>query len=243
MIYRIGICDNNVNMCEQLEQFVQYFFNMHNCKVEVFVWYTGVGCCKSLTNDVSIDVLFLEINLPEKNGIEVGRYIREKLQNNIMHIIFMSEETDNAMNLFRIHPYDFLVKPITQQIISEIFSNLLIIDEQDQRFFTYMKRKSLNKIPYGKIQYFSSRNRHIEVHMTDGSIREFNGQLKNELERLPEQFVMIAQSYIINLKYVKECKYDHVVMQSNDVINISQPNRIKFREKMSMYNEGDMFKK
>lgn len=243
MLYRIGICDDDIRMCEQLEHYVRVFFEEHTCRSDVSVWYTGDGCCKGLTNGLKIDILFLEVNLPTRDGIEVGRYIREKLEDNSMHIIFISEITDNAIKLFRIHPYDFLIKPITQKNVSEVLSELLFVDKQDQRFFTYVNRKSFNKIPYGKILYFSSKNRHIEVHMTDGSMREFNGRLKNELKKLPEQFVMISQSYIINLEYVKESKYNHVIMLNNDEINISQPNRIKFREKLGMYNEEGMNKK
>ncbi len=240
MVHRIGICDKDACICEQLEQNIRKFYNTYTCQTEVSVWYTGEGCCSSLRNDTKIDILFLEQNLPGKSGIEVGRYIRKELQNNIMHIIFISASPNNLLKVFQVHPYDFLIKPITQHQIFDVLEKLLFIDEQDRRYFTYVSRKSLNKIPYGEIQYLSSNNRHIEIHLKDGNMREFNGCLKNKMDRLPDDFVRIAQSYIINLKYVKKCKYDSVMMMNGDVINISQPNRKTFRDKLSAYYEEKM---
>lgn len=184
------------------------------------------------------EVLFLDIELPDKNGVEVGRYIREELLNSGIHIIYISARSNYAMELFQVHPYDFLIKPVTQDNIDRLLTKLLLADEQDKRFYIYTYRKTKHKVPFGKIQYMSSYNKQIELHMDDGSRIKFTGKLKAEAEKLPPQFVIIGQSYIVNLKYVTGCAYDHVLMQNGERINISQPNRPLFRERLFEFNGG-----
>lgn len=44
-----------------------------------------------------LDILFLEIEMPGQNGIQVGEYIRDDIKNEAMHIIYVSSKTNYAM--------------------------------------------------------------------------------------------------------------------------------------------------
>lgn len=238
MNYHVGICDDAKSVCTDMERYIYEYFKQIEDSVEVYSWNTGEECCKDLDKDVHIDILFLDIELPEKNGVMVGKHIREELSDNYMQIVYISSKMNYAMELFQVHPYDFLIKPIEQINVSNILEKILLVDKQDKRFYRYTYHRNQYKIPFGKIQYLMSRNKHIEIHMDDNSVQEFTGRLKTESEKLPSQFVMIGQSCIVNLKYVMECYYDHVIMQNGSEINISQPNRAQFRTKLREYNEN-----
>lgn len=237
MNYHIGICDDAKSVCTDVENYVYEYFKETGDCVEVYSWDTGEKCCKDLNNKIHIDILFLDIELPGKNGVAVGKYIRELLSDANMQIVYISSKMNYAMELFQVHPYDFLIKPVEQGKVNELLGKLLLVDKQDKRFYRYTYHRNQYRIPIGKIQYLMSRNKHIEIHLYDNSVQEFTGKLKTESEKLPSQFVMIGQSYIVNLKYVVECYYDHVVMQNGSEINISQPNRALFRTRLREYNE------
>ena len=91
-----------------------------------------------IINDVpektDLDILFLDIELPEKNGVDVGYYIRESMMNVGMHIIYISSKTSYALDLFDIHPYNFFVKPLSCEKICSEIEKLLQLDRQDKRF-------------------------------------------------------------------------------------------------------------
>ena len=103
-----------------------------------------------------LDILFLDIELPEKNGVDVGYYIRESMMNVGMHIIYISSKTSYALDLFDIHPYNFFVKPLSCEKICSEIEKLLQLDRQDKRFFTYIYNKSQYKVLYGNIIYLKS---------------------------------------------------------------------------------------
>ena len=142
MIYRVGICDDEVSTCSQIENVVRELFKNRKETVETYVWNSGEGIIRDINAKVDLDILFLDIELPVYNGVEVGRYIRNSLQNGLMHIIYISSKTNYAMELFKIHPYDFLVKPIDKDRIIEIIDKTILINENDRRFFTYVYNSS-----------------------------------------------------------------------------------------------------
>lgn len=238
MQYKIGICDDEKETCTELENIVlNYYENMLN-KVDTYVWNSGNSCCENLRNGSSVDVLFLDIELPGKNGIETGKFIRDKMEDEAIKIIFISSKTNYAMELFQVHPYDFLVKPFTREKVEKLLEKILILEKKDKMRYSYIANGNRYNIEYGEIKYFMSNNKYIEVYLINEEIKSFRGKLKSELPKLPNQFVMIGQSYIINMKYLKECHYDYVVMRDNVVINISQRYRSIFREQLCEYNNS-----
>ena len=60
----------------------------------------------------------------------------------------------------------------------------------------------------------------------------FYGKLKEIAALAPLNFIMIHQSFLINLDYVAECSYEIVKMMNGSRLNISQPYRKKVREEI-----------
>lgn len=236
-IYQIGICDDEKNNAANLESIVYDFFTKLHYDFEINVWYSGEEFCYSVENGVDCDILFLDINLPNMNGVDVGKYIREKKNNQRMQILYISSETSSAMELFQVHPYDFLIKPIEKEIIINTLNKLLEIDHMDERFFLYQINRVEYKIMYGKIMYISSNNKHINVSLSEGTVESFVGKLNDVADKLPTQFVRVSQSFIINLKYVRSYRSDKVVMENNEEINITTPYRKIFKNNIIKYNE------
>ena len=64
----------------------------------------------------------LDIELISTNGIKVGKFIRDELENLEIAIVYISSKSSYAMNLFRVQPIDFLVKPIEKERIKKCSS-------------------------------------------------------------------------------------------------------------------------
>lgn len=116
MIYKVAICDDEINQCAVLEKIIIEYFNNRAEKCEVEVWYDSMSLCRDI-KEFNPQILFLDIELPGDNGVYAGKYIRETLHNDRMNIVFISHKTSYAMELFQIHPYDFLIKPIDENVL------------------------------------------------------------------------------------------------------------------------------
>lgn len=65
-------------------------------------------------------MIFLDIMMPVKSGVEVGKIIRNDLKDNITQIVFISSENKYAMDLFEIRPMNFLIKPFDENDIEKL---------------------------------------------------------------------------------------------------------------------------
>lgn len=71
-----------------------------------------------------INILFLDIELPGKDGVMVGKYIREVLEDENIFLVYISSKENYALQLFQNRPFDFLVKPIEQAKIYHVLDNI-----------------------------------------------------------------------------------------------------------------------
>ena len=106
---RIAIIDDDNTLCNVVEQYILSSCSDLQLKQCIDVYYTGESFCHALDNGECYHLLFLDIELAEVNGIKVGNFIREKLKNNRMQIVFISAKRDYAMKLFEFRPMNFLV--------------------------------------------------------------------------------------------------------------------------------------
>lgn len=222
MLYRIGICDDDNSLCMELTKYIKDYFDVREDNVYIYTWKSGGDLIKDLNDNIELDILFLDIEIPVMNGISIGKYVREKLNNAALQIVYISYKTSYAMKLFNINPYDFLIKPIEKENVSETISSLLQISSEDRRFFTFRVNKVVNKVLLGDIVYLESDRKHIRIVMTDGTVKEFVGRLKEEIKSLPEYFIQIGQSYVVNYRHIRECKPEYVIMDNEKQLGVSR---------------------
>lgn len=231
-MFRIGICDDEKRTCSELEDMLYNYEAAHGIKIDVSVWYTGEILCDFLKNGDALDLLFLDIELVTTNGIKVGNFIREELENMETLIVYISSKNSYAMNLFRIQPLDFLIKPLTQDQIDDVMGRSIKLYEKRNQFFEYHAKGHHYKIPYKDIFYFYSENKKINIVLKEEEM-QFNGRLKDITGAVPHNFVLIHQSYLVNSDYIAECSYELVKMRNGTILTISQPYRKSAREQIT----------
>jgi DNA-binding LytR/AlgR family response regulator len=238
-LYKIGICDDDKILCSALEEQIYEISKELAIKVEIEVWYSGESIQNDLNRRIELDLLFLDIELVSKDGIAVGNFIRNELEDMQTHIVYISSKESYAMQLFKMQPLDFLIKPIPAEQIKEVMIRSIKQKRNMDVYFEYQKGNSIFRTPLKDIAYFMSMDKKIILVKTDGE-EEFYGKLKNIGEKLPDDFIMIHQSYIINQAYVSEYSYETVKMVSGENLNISKPYRKETRSKIKQYQKAKM---
>ena len=198
MEYRIGICDDEMSTCSWLEMAIHDYMTWHNYKCQIYVWDSSDTFIKELKNKVDIDILFLDIRMPGIDGIEAGVYIREHIKDKYMNIIYMSSAIDYAMQLFKIHPYEFLEKPFNKDRLYKILDDLMDMYMKNSDMFFFKKRGDQIGIRFNDICYFQSDRKHVQIIKSDG-MDEYVGKLSDIINDLPAFFVPVGKSYIVKI--------------------------------------------
>ena len=169
-----------------------------------------------------IDLLFLDIQIPGKSGIEIARILNK--QKDAPYIIFTTAYDEYAVEAFQLSAVDYLLKPISDQRLEESLKrakkeiiNSSDFNQQLENLFSNLnsskQKDSLNKIAvmekdyylmlnFKDIYYFSTRDKKVWANCHKKSYRT-GFQLKELETMLPDQFFRIHKSYIVNLKHVK----------------------------------------
>ncbi len=230
-MYNIGICDDGENVCTSIENMLLQYAKEKNIQVDTNVWYSGESLRDYLVSGGYLDMLFLDIELFKMTGIEVGSYIRNRLDNMRLQIVYISGKASYAQQLFKTQPLDFLVKPILQEQVNEVMDMALKIIKKRNERFEFQQGKEYYYVPMGDIVYMVSERRKIKV-VTMKAAFEFYGKLKEAAKCLSEDFIMIHQSYIINKEYVFRYTYEMVELMDGTILTISPANRKLVRDKL-----------
>lgn len=236
-MYNIGICDDERETCAQIVNMIQDYSKRNRLEIEISVWYTGEALYADLVKKAMIDLLFLDIELVSTDGIQIGKLIRNELENPDISIAYISSKSSYALELFKIHPIDFLIKPISAQDINDTIDEALRLYHRNNKVFEYRANGYNCKIPYKNIVYFYSENKKIHMVTLDSEV-QFTGKIKEIIEQVPECFIQIHQSYIINMDHMNECSYETVRMRGDILLNISQPYRKIVRKHIMDYAWG-----
>lgn len=236
-MYNIGICDDERDTCEQIADMIYEYDRRNKVGIEVSVWNTGEGLYQDMMKNKPIDLLFLDIELVSTNGIQIGKLIRHELENQDIGIVYISSKSSYALELFKIHPIDFLIKPIKAQDIGDTIDEALRLYNRNNTVFEYRANGYNCKIPYKDIIYFYSENKKINMVTPDSTI-QFTGKIKDLTGLMPNNFIQIHQSYIINMNHMNECSYELVKMSGGVELNISQPYRKQVRKHIMDYAWG-----
>ena len=236
----IAVCDDDRLMSAHLERiFNQASYDLLiDIKVEVF--FSGMDLCKYLSSGEEIDLIFLDIEMKSMNGIETAKIIREQMNNNTTQIVYMSEKESYAMQLFDTRPLNFLIKPLQYKCILDVLKTSISLLNLGEEHFEYKIASHKYKVCSEQIMYFESKGKKINIVLVKG-VRSFYGKLSTIEEKLNNrQFISIHKSYFVNLKYIIETHYDHLIMENDVILPVSRKNRKTTREtlnKMSYINE------
>ena len=200
-------------------------------KMDIQVWYTGEELCRYLEQGGYLDILFLDIELIKLTGIEVGDFIRNKMENRGMQIIYISGESSYAQKLFKTQPMDFLVKPISMQQIEDVLELAVKLLKKSAEHFEFQNGRDYYYILYNEIIYFASEGRKIKI-VAVGGEKEFYGAIRELEKKLPKEFFTIHQSYVINKTHVVKYTYETVEMDNSTILSISKAYRKQVRERL-----------
>ena len=227
---RIAICDDENSICNQLEEILEGLEKKFSKELQIDIFYSGEELCSYLSQDNHYDIIFLDIELKEMNGVEVGQVIRDKMLNETTQIIYISGKETYAMELFKVRPLDFIIKPFNYNKIQEVLEIALRIIQRDEKVFQYKVGHTTYNLPIRDIIYFESKNREVIIHTINGS-EVFYGRLKNIYEDLNQfKFIHIHKSYLVNYNHIIKLEYHQVNMSNKVILPISQANRKKVRE-------------
>lgn len=231
-MYQIGICDDDKVFCDNLAHLVNMFSQQERLIINIEYFHSGEALIDYMEEHPPFHLLFLDIEFKGINGVGVGKTIRDRFKNEMTQIVFVSIKENYAMQLFRIRPLDFLIKPVCRESVFNVMSEYRRLFDGGNTFFNYHIGKSIYSLAEDEIRYLMCEGKKVKM-VTNEGIKEFYDTMSNVEKRISnDKFYIVHKSYIVNVNYVKEFRPNEVIMVDGEKIPISQLYRKKIREKI-----------
>lgn len=238
-MFSIIVCDDDYETNNDIARIVRDFGEKQGYDFRVTQYYDGKELVESLP---MFDVLLLDIDMPELNGIDAAKILREKSKWG--QIIYVTNYADYSRFAFSVHAFHYLVKPVTEQEIEETLQESLQYLTQkspSQTFSVELKDNTTFHIPLEEIYYFENYDRKIKLHYKDGEV-VFGGKLKEVYKKLDSSvFAVPHQSFIINMLEIEHIKDYWIYMKSGESVPLSQKKTTEFKKKYHAFLENTYY--
>ena len=227
---RIGICDDVIEQLQMQKEIICNITNGLCLNVEIGCFQSGEDLLCEIEQKGNMDIIVLDIEMGGMNGVETARMIREKDSRVIL--IFISFYDQYCKEMISVQPFAFIDKPVSEKQLEPIFKRAIEVLGAKEEIFEYAYKKVTYKILIRKIRYFESDKREINIYSTDGmnSFYKKLDEVEMQLEQMDVKFLRISKSYLVNMNYVKEFRYEKVVMDDGKELRIGPKYKDKIRK-------------
>lgn len=219
-MFQIAICDDDPEFGATFEQTL-----LNDCKRDVVdVFTNGADLVQELEAGGTYDLIFLDVHMPQQDGLQTGLSIRNKLDNQTTQIVFMASSAEDCIYLFAVRPNNLLLKPLSKNLVLKEVEKAKTLCGKSNGTFNFKKGCDLYTIPLKDILYFERQHKVIRIVTTHGE-DNFYSTIKEIADQLSPAFLQIHESTIINVRKVRVFHYDTVELSNGDVLLISQSHR------------------
>ncbi len=176
-----------------------------------------VGKCKnpleamSILQEQNVDLLFLDIQMPELTGVEFLKILHNKPL-----VVFTTAYPDYALEGYALDVVDYLLKPFSlERFIQAVNKVNQRLNHQgpntdhppevksEKNYILVKSEHKIHRIPYDEILYIQSMREYVAYYTPQGRILSLNSLKKLEQELPDQQFIRIHKSYIVAIDKIK----------------------------------------
>ena len=220
---RIAICDDEKHMSDHIRSFVSDFFRKKNREISLRMFSSGE---ELLSCNGQIDILFLDIQMKEMDGMETARKLRAGQFRGVL--IFITVLKEMVFQSFEVQAYDYLVKPVEEKQFEKTMERLYTSMQNASEYSLLVQKGYEGRvIPKDEIVFCEIIDRKIYLNLVSGDVVDYYERIENLETKLDKRFYRCHRSYLINLKHLKGYKNGTACMDNGKEIPVS---RLRSRE-------------
>lgn len=185
------------------------------------------------------DIVFLDIQMEGKNGIDTAKLLRQRSENTVL--IFVTGIKDYVFQAFDVAAFHYILKPVEKEKFEEVLERALREAEKHKKdeagFLLIKTRNRTVSVPKSGILFVESRGKKAEVH-TGKDVMEMYASLNGLEAELGAGFYRCHRGYLVNMAYVSEYSHDRILLTSGETIYLAKEKYQEFVKAYMRYLKG-----
>lgn len=218
---KVAFCDDDMSVLCELKELLEEYSVKNSQKIEHTAFNSPLELLAEIEKGVHYDILFLDILLPNENGIGIAKEIRQ--YDNVVKIIFLTSSSEFAVQSYTVDSYYYQMKPIQKEIFFELMDSAVSECHKERKRSLILRCKSgITRIDLDRLEYCEVIGRNLLFHMENGSVLESIGSMDNLNKELSQygDFVRPHRSFLINMEYIRNISGKTITMESQAEIPI-----------------------
>ena len=193
---------------------------------------------KAFLEQDTVDAVFCDINMPDLNGMDFVKSLAVPPL-----IVFTTAYSEYAVEGFRVNAVDYLLKPfglqdfqraanrLKERLESSVADTHSVIGDSVADTLFLKTEYRIVKVNISDIRYVEAMSEYLKVYL-QGEAKPIVTllSLKKMEERLPDNFMRIHRSYIVNLNMIQEVNKNRIIMDADTYLPIGDLYKDTFQQ-------------
>ena len=220
-VLRIGICDDLADARLVLRSALERILEIRKIQGQFFEFSSGETLLRWYDRHAGeLDVVFLDIELHELDGMETARRLRAADAG--LQLVFVTGYADHVFDGYSVGALGYLMKPPKQEQLEAVLDRAQTALVRDlDRAYICRSGDTHYRVPISNILYFASDRRQVRC-VTEGRTYTFYGKLDAVAQEVGSTFVRVHQRYLVRAGAVDRMEGSEVVLCTGDHLPVSR---------------------
>lgn len=235
---KIAICDDEVLQLELLNHYVERWANEEDINYSVELFQSAESFHFQWLEDSSYDVILLDIEMGELDGMQLSKLIREK--DNRIQIIFITALTDYIHEGYDVDAINYLIKPISEEKLKESLNKAIGRRETNSKSIFIESSGVIYRADEDSIMYMEIKDHQLYIYKKNKVITTRKTLKEMEETLSKDEFIKPHRSYMVGIKYIKKIDSKQITLKDNSLIPISRGNYGEVQKRFFDYFKRDI---
>lgn len=208
----IAVCDDEQIHIDRLVRYIEVYSEECEMDINITAYNSGRVLLEDIEKDIlKYDIVFLDVEMPDIDGVDTARKIRKIRQDVI--ICFVTSFDKYAIQAYGVEALAYVVKPVAYAELKRVLGRAVVMvqyafdyKEAEERYVEVPIAKNTRIVDVRTIQYIEKRRNKCVLHCTDAELTCYE-TLKKIHDKLDKNtFIYAHQGYIVNFDAIKEVK-------------------------------------
>ncbi len=233
-MFRIAICDDEILFTEELKELLSDYMMEKGLVFEIDTYSSGEALIELGIEVVKYNVLFLDIYMAKINGIMTAEKIRKVSRE--VFIVFVTAYVDYSLEGYRLDVVRYLLKGNVnfQSKVNECMDAIM-----DRMNYSVIKinfdfKEGKKELSLERLLYIESNLHKLKFHVMEDTMKVYTmydtlNMLEDRLSK--KDFIRIHQSYLVNIKHIKNVVRYKVILTNGLELSIPKVRYTEVRKK------------
>ncbi|WP_346907158.1 LytR/AlgR family response regulator transcription factor [Faecalicatena orotica] len=222
---QIAICDDEKFYRDKMKMYLESYLTDHNLEATIHLFLSGEDFLSRKENVVKYDIVFMDINMNEMDGIQTAMQIRAFQSETF--IVLVTAFINYVLDGYKVNAVRYIMKDSLEEALPECMDAILQKMRLQQVSFSFSegeKRLYTDNILYIESQRHKSVFHYLESGVVTYQIYEKLDQIEAALDGYG--FLRIHKSYLVNMKHIRRISNYAVLLDLGEELPVP---RLRYR--------------